>query len=232
MASETQVREFSAANSRLRRSAAAEVRALVAGLRLIEDYEQVRDLLLEVMPTLVGDTGDMAAEVAAEFYESARAAAGAAARPLNLPSRPTVEQVRASTRWSLGPLFERGDWMASTARLAQVTDRLAIEMGDTLVQTNARRSGARWAWVPNGQCCAWCTLKASRGPVYTTQSAAEAGRHADCDCTSVPIWTPDDLPGHYDPADYYDDYMAGRQAADGHDVRSILAGMRKANATA
>lgn len=68
----------------------------------------------------------------------------------------------------------------------------------------------RWARVPRGRTCAWCSMLASRGWVYTSADTAGAvanSFHADCDCQIVPNWdkAKANIRG-YDPEKLYADY--------------------------
>lgn len=89
----------------------------------------------------------------------------------------------------------------------------------------------RWARVPRGRVtCAFCTMLAGRGFVYTSEEAAGGGLgnvyHAHCDCEPVPSWGEAQLAG-YDPerldALYKD---AARGLPDGASYRDVLSRMR------
>ncbi|MCD8054201.1 MAG: hypothetical protein LUF00_09170 [Lachnospiraceae bacterium] len=51
---------------------------------------------------------------------------------------------------------------------------------------NAERDGAQFAWVPQGDTCAFCLTLASRGWQYMSKKALRNGHaehiHANCDC--------------------------------------------------
>lgn len=89
----------------------------------------------------------------------------------------------------------------------------------------------RWARVPRGSVtCAFCTMLAGRGFVYTSEETAGGGLgnvyHAHCDCEPVPTWGEAKLAG-YDPERLdalYREAVRGLPA--GASYREILARMR------
>ena len=91
----------------------------------------------------------------------------------------------------------------------------------------------RWARVPQGKTCAFCTMLASRGFAYTSEEAAggEGNKyHNDCNCRVVPSWGKQTLAG-YDPDKYKELYeSAKRMAADAGEStssRNVLTWMRE-----
>ena len=89
----------------------------------------------------------------------------------------------------------------------------------------------RWARVPRGRVtCAFCTMLAGRGFVYTSEDAAGGGLgnvyHAHCDCEPVPSWGEANLSG-YDPERLDALYKeAARGLPSGASYRDVLARMR------
>lgn len=230
MASQADVNQFAAAGRDLRAASARTVTDIWNNVDL-DNLSAASSVLQETMPIVVAEFGDIAATVAADFYDEIRDQSTASqAYRTQLAAAAPSEQVAASTRWALGPMFSpEPDSPAALARLLQVADRMVLSQGDATIRRNVSSDPARprWAWVPNGKTCAFCTLKASRGAVYHTSDTAAGGRHADCDCATVPIFPGDKYPQHYNPDDYRELYEQGRAAADGHSLHQILAGMRE-----
>ena len=84
----------------------------------------------------------------------------------------------------------------------------------------------RWARVPRGRVtCAFCTMLAGRGFVYTSEDAAGGGLgntyHNHCDCEPVPTWGEAKL-AWYDQTRYEGMYRSACKAlGDGASSRSI-----------
>lgn len=101
----------------------------------------------------------------------------------------------------------------SPSQISSVVSRQVRQAGaDTMIQ-NAKRDNAEWAWVPQGDTCAFCITLASRG----WQSASKTvlrGRHAEhihqnCDCTFAIAFKEKDKRQYdyiYDPERYRDMY--------------------------
>ncbi len=89
----------------------------------------------------------------------------------------------------------------------------------------------RWARVPRGRVtCAFCTMLAGRGFVYTSEEAAGGGLgnvyHAHCDCEPVPSWGEAKLAG-YDPRRLDALYRRAKAGLpDGASYRDVLSRMR------
>lgn len=195
------------------------------------DAIRARDALLVIVPPLVQEYGDMAATVAADFYAENRESARVRSR-YRVALAPAIDPSRAeaSTRWAVGPMFSdtpsAGD---AYRRVRSITDRLALTQGDDTIRLNIGKDPAkpRYAWVPKGATCAFCTLKASRGAVYVSAETATAGRHDYCDCVASQVYDGDDL--GYDVDHYRSLYQEGSAAADGHSMKQVLAGMRESS---
>lgn len=190
--------------------------------------ERVRDALLEIVPLLVREYGDLAATVAAEWYESvhpdlflARTAPGVD------PGR-----VQGSVRYAAGSLFTE-DPGNTLAVLSGALQRFIVYSARETVARNVQRDPGRprFARVPAGaKSCAFCNLMASRGFVYYTRETAGLRDefHDDCDCQIVPEWDSDNaVIAGYDPDRMFDQYTQAREVAQSGDPRVILSVMRE-----
>jgi len=195
--------------------------------------ERVRDGLLEVVPVLVDEFGDVAATAAAEWYEQVRRAQVGGefyAQPGDLPD---VDAVRGSVRWAAGELW--GDDPLHTLDLLNgALQRHITYSSRETVARNAFIDPARprAARVPSGAVtCAFCLMLASRGFVYhTKQAAGRAGNdyHDDCDCQIVMSF--DRQNAHiegYDPDRLYDMYQAARRTSGSENPAAIAAELRR-----
>lgn len=208
----------------------------IAGLDFTRP-EVVRDALLEVVPVLVREYGDVAAVAAAEWYEETRAAQ-VPGRFVAVPAAAVdPAQVEATVRWAAGGLFTE-DAAGVLARLEGAMQRYITYSARETVRGSVAADPARprFARVPSGpKTCAWCTMLASRGFVYRSEeSAGDLGRgfgedfHDDCDCQVVPEW---DAAAHhidgYDPDQLYDLYQKARKEAGSGDLTEITAAARR-----
>lgn len=178
-----------------------------------------RDALVDFVPRIAAQYGDVAAAAAVEWYDAERAAAGvqsaytATPAPSALPAQ-VEESVRATAKhlWSDQQEKMLNDLMGGIQMWIKDAGR------DTVLR-NVRRdpSKPRFARVPRGAVtCAFCSMLASRGWAYASETSAggKGNRfHHDCDCEIVPAFG-DDPPkiDGYDPARLEELYNEARSA--------------------
>lgn len=227
MTSRRDVDALTAAQREMVRMARNELNGFFSTLDLSRP-EAVRDALLEVVPILVREYGDLASIAAAEWYEQvhpgsylARTVDGVAAA-----------QVQGAVRYHAGALFSE-DQAKTLAGLQGAVQRFVTYSGRQTVARNVALDPARprFARVPSGAVtCAFCSLMSSRGFVYATKETAGLTDefHDDCDCQIVAEW---DREQHhiegYDPDAMYDRYLVARDAAQSGDPKVILSHMRE-----
>lgn len=114
----------------------------------------------------------------------------------------------------------RGDQPARALRLAQTTSARAAmrhvlnggrETVTGTVQTDRQALG--WARATSGRSCAFCSMLASRGPVYRSEATADFHSHDGCNCSTEPVYRRDAAwpPG----SDRFAALWAEAKAADG-----------------
>jgi len=231
MPSKADVERFADANRNVRALVLAELEALWRSLDTM-NANATRDLLLDAVPLLVASYGDVAATVAADFYDEARDASRVAGR---FSARPVasfdLEGLLGQVRYAVGPLYSAApDPDAALGRLALKVDEYTLQQGRETIAESVARDPAkpRWARVPAGDTCKFCIVLASRGAVYRSAESAGQGRkfHGKCDCQATPIWPKEPLPEGYDPDALYEQYNAARKEAGSGRLKPILAAMR------
>ncbi|MDQ5862547.1 MAG: hypothetical protein M3536_09840, partial [Actinomycetota bacterium] len=191
----------------------------------------VRDALLEFLPVLTAQYGDVAATLAADWYDEARAASGASGRfrAITAPGVPT-EAVEAKVRFLAGHLWTP-DPAAILGGLRVAADKYVKQPGRDTMASNAKREGVRFARVPSGsKTCSWCLVLASRDAVYLSKKSAGGDGHkyhGKCDCVVTRIAKASDYPEGYLPDDYYAMYQAARKDAQSGDIKDIAASFRR-----
>lgn len=191
--------------------------------------ERVRDALLEIVPLLVREYGELAATVAAEWYEQVHPGAFLAQTAAEtFPRQGVVENVR----YHAGALFS-DDPAKAVDGLSGALQRFILFSSRRTVARNVQLDPERprFARVPSGaHTCAFCLLMASRGFVYLSRETAGMTEHFhdSCDCMVTPSW--DSGRAHiagYDPDAMHALYLAAREAAGSGDEKEILAAMRR-----
>lgn len=163
------------------------------------------DALIAYAHALVTKYGESSAELACQMYDALAAAAKAgvpAAEPAQPASYGEVARMVQATK-------------ASQPQMQQGVSRLVKRAGADTTLKNALRDGAEWAWVPQGDTCAFCLTLASRGWQKASQAAIKGGHaehiHANCDCEYAIRFDGRSTVAGYDP----DKYLRQYRAADG-----------------
>ena len=163
------------------------------------------DALIAYAHALVTKYGEGSAELACQMYDALAAAAKAgvpAAEPAQPASYGEVARMVQATK-------------ASQPQMQQGVSRLVKRAGADTTLKNAVRDGAEWAWVPQGDTCAFGLTLASRGWQKASQAAIKGGHaehiHANCDCEYAIRFDGRSTVAGYDP----DKYLRQYRAADG-----------------
>lgn len=163
------------------------------------------DALIAYAHALVTKYGEGSAELACQMYDALAAAAKAgvpAAEPAKTASYGEVARMVQATK-------------ASQPQMQQGVSRLVKRAGADTTLKNALRDGAEFAWVPQGDTCAFCLTLASRGWQKASQAAIKGGHaehiHANCDCEYAIRFDGRSTVAGYDP----DKYLRQYRAADG-----------------
>ena len=230
MPSRADVERFADANRSIRALVLAELERLWRGLNT-QNADAVRDLLLEAVPLLVASYGDVAATVAADFYDEVRDSSRAPGRFTAAPvTALDVEALAGQVRWAIGPLYSANPEPADAlGRLSQKVDEFTLQAGrDTIAHSAAKDPAkAHWARVPVGKTCAFCLTLASKGAAYRAEETAARKFHGKCDCTATPFWPDDPYPEGYNPDALLQQYQDARAAADSGRPKAILSALRE-----
>lgn len=168
------------------------------------------DALIAYANALVTKYGEGSAELACQMYDALAAAAKAgvpAAEPAEPASYGEVVRMVQATK-------------ASPPQMRQGVSRLVKRAGADTTLKNALRDGAEFAWIPQGDTCAFCLTLASRGWQKASQAAIKGGHaehiHANCDCEYAIRFDGTSTVAGYDPDTYLRRYRAA-----GSDVNAL-----------
>ena len=183
-----------------------------------ERPDAVQSALFEFVPALVSEYGDVAASVAADWYDELRASEGVPGS-FRAPLAPLVPAEQVSARLGFatragGPLW-LGDSATLTGFLSMMTNEYALQPGRDTVMQAAHSEKAAYARVPEPSACKFCLMLASRGFVYSKATAGGSKKfHGKCRCNAMPVWdeTRARVEFGYDPDALYDLYSKARDA--------------------
>lgn len=185
------------------RLAAVTVRELLTVWPLldVEDLDRTFERWTRAVAPIVNRQRATSAEVAARYVRAFRTAEigvdGPAMRAAPLPTQQLVTSLLvtgpASIRARLagGMAFEKAVDNAR-AGSAQAAMRHVLNGGRQTITTTVEQDDRAlgWARVTSGKACAFCSMLASRGPIYKSQSA-QFQAHDHCHCGAEPVYRSD-----------------------------------------
>lgn len=162
--------------------------------------------VIEYAYALATKYGEASAELAAQMYDAIAEAEGVQVLAAEVAETATYQETARAINGSLKQ-------SPSGQLLDQVTSRLVKQAAaDTMIK-NALRDGAEFAWITQGDTCAFCRTLSSRGWQQASKKAIRNGHaehiHANCDCmycvrhksnTNVRGYDPEKLKREYDNA--------------------------------
>lgn len=203
MLTSQQRQSYQQADAELDRQTEQRVSDLLSMLSVSNPVEY-RAGVLDTMPALVAELSDVSSVIAADMYETAREQSEARGRfVVDLSEPPTVEQVEASSRWALAPVFQAESALSFaeiatlvSVRLEASAARLVRSGGRSTIVDNAARDPGkpRYGRVLSGKKthCDFCRMLAGRGFVYHTEDSSGVGKdwHDRCGCALALGWNP------------------------------------------
>ena len=178
------------------------------------------DAMIDAAYAISRKYGEAAATLSARMYDSIARRAGQHLPPAVPAPAPTVHEVAKAV---IGTAKTGNPEIVSSS-----VGRLVKQTGVDTTMRNALRDGAEWAWVPQGDTCAFCLTLASNGWQRASRNAIRGGHaehiHANCDCTYAIRFDQKTNVAGYDPEVYRKMYY---EASDGKPEDKINAMRRE-----
>ena len=187
-----------------------------AGAITLTEY---KNAAIDYAYALATKYGEAAGAAACEMYDAIAELQGATVPPAVPAQTATMGETAKAVKGTMKT--------GNPDIVSDATGRLVKMVGvDTMMQ-NALRDGAEWAWIPQGDTCAFCLTLASRGWQRASKNAIKNGHaehiHANCDCTyAVRFDKSLDVEG-YDP----DKYLEMYEDADGDSPEGRINALRR-----
>ena len=176
------------------------------------------EALVQYASALVQKYGEGSAELACQMYDEVAQASGKTL-PAAEPAEPASPMEVAKAVYGT---------LSSPPQMKGAVSRMVKQAGADTTLKNALRDGAEWAWVPQGDTCAFCITLASRGWQRASKKAIRKGHaehiHAHCDCTYAIRFDSRTNVAGYDP----DRYLKMYNDADG-DINAMRRSLREEN---
>ena len=189
-------------------------------LRAIEKYglDNKRELV-DYAYALATKYGNAAGSLACDMYELIAEASG-----VYIPSAlPAETATYKETAIAVYGTIKTGNENIVSSAVGNLVKRAGV---DTIMK-NALRDGAEWAWIPNGDTCAFCQTLASHGWQKASKDAIKNGHaehiHANCDCTYAVRFNHHTNVEGYNP----DEYLSKYREAPGETSKDKINAMRR-----
>lgn len=177
--------------ARINAAAQADLAAVFASIGSVDEASQA---LGDTVPSVIARYGAASALSAAFWYEASRQAAGVAGDFAALPADLGAQGADALAQWGASLLVGDPDSFSTRLLTVQVRvgggvqRRIANYSRQTVIDNSLvdDRAGG-WQRVTDGNACAFCTMLAARGAVYSEKTVLFAS-HDDCGCFAVPAW--------------------------------------------
>ena len=157
--------------------------------------------LLDYAYALSQHYGQAIGALSCQMYEATAAAQGVIVPTAEVADLPDYGEVAKAVK---------GTKKQSPNNIPGTLAKLVKQVGADTTLKNAERDGARFAWVPHGDTCAFCITLASRGWQYKSKKAMRNGHaehiHAHCDCEYAVRFDGKSTVAGYDPDKYLEEY--------------------------
>lgn len=178
--------------SKVNKKAAEEMQAFIDKYGM-DDMNAV----VEYAYALATKYGEASGELACEMYDAVAEASGVYVPPAEMAPTASYEDTAKAVRGTL---------LNPHNTVPQTVGRLVKQTGADTTLKNALRDGAKFAWIPHGETCAFCITLASRGWQNMSRNALRNGHaehiHANCNCEYAISFDKNPSVEGYDP-DYY-----------------------------
>ncbi len=161
--------------------------------------------------------GEGAAALACEMYDAIGIASGQILPPAEPADLPDMDEVAKTVRGTAKT--------GNPKNVARSVGRLVKRTGADTTLKNAIRDGAEFAWIPNGDTCAFCITLASRGWQTASAKALKNGHaehiHTNCDCTYGVRFNGQPTYKNYNPDEYLEQYESAEGKSSKDKINSI-----------
>ena len=170
--------------------------------RKMQEYIDIKgmentDALVAYAHALATKYGEASGALACEMYDSVAEMSG-----VNVPA---AQMAQTATYGETAKAIY-GTMLNQNNPVPQTVGRLVKQVAADTTLQNGLRDGAKFAWIPHGDTCAFCLMLASRGWQRVSKRALRNGHaehiHPNCDCEYAISFDANPQVGGYDP-DYY-----------------------------
>lgn len=172
--------------------------------------------LIDYAYALATKYGEGAGALACEMYDAIAGASGKASPPAEVAPTATYRETAIAIQ---------GTMLNKQSTVPDTVSRLVKQAAADTTLKNALRDGAKFAWIPHGDTCAFCLTLASRGWQKASRKAIKNGHaehiHPNCNCEYAISFDEEPSVEGYDPS-YYKDIYDGAEGKSSKDKINYL----------
>jgi hypothetical protein len=214
----------------LRAGVSRDVVALLRDLFDAQNADRTWPAIRSMLAAMAVQQQATSATLATTYYGQARAEADAGGVFIPVTPAALAEELLRVVLDATGiAAFKRaiglGRTPAEALQIAGVTlsgsvSRLVLSGGRDAILGNVRadRQAVGWARLTDRDPCAFCSMLASRGPVYRSKETAKFAAHDHCACMPVPAWSRDEAWLQHS-RDLYEKWQKATEGLSGADAR-------------
>lgn len=151
--------------------------------------------------------GEANASLAALLYDTTAELSGAAVPAAEVAATATVDEVKKA-------IYASSEFSQNNEYISGVVGRFVKQASADTTLQNARRDGAEWAWINDGESCALCELLASEGWQHASKAVMNGNHaehiHANCKCIFLIRFNDDTSVANYKPNENLYEETEGR----------------------
>lgn len=174
------------------------------------------DALVRYAYALATKYGEASGELTCEMYDAIAERSGVSVEPAEMADTATYPETAKAVR---------GTMINKQNSVPQTVERLVKQASADTMLKNALRDGAKFAWIPHGDTCAFCITLASRGWQYVSKKALKNGHaehiHANCDCEYAISFDANPQVEGYNPKQYQEIYNNAEGVTSKEKINSI-----------
>lgn len=174
------------------------------------------DALLGYAYALTTKYGEASGSLASEMYDAIAERSGVTIPPAEAASPASFSETAKAVN---------GTMLNQNNTVPQTVGRLVKQTAADTMLKNALRDGAKFAWIPSGDTCAFCITLASRGWQYMSKNALKNGHaehiHANCDCEYAVSFDKNPQVEGYNPEEYLEIYQNAEGSTPNQKINAI-----------
>lgn len=160
--------------------------------RMVAAGASADEALRDLLPAIITEYGQVGAALAAEWYDAQRDKSGVRGRFTGIPVEADDRGAQSLIGWALTEATDDAGLQALILGGTQrrIVDHMRYTVAGSAV---ADPQATGWQRVTDGNACAFCSMLAGRGAIYS-EATADFASHDHCGCSVAVAWRGQPVP--------------------------------------